>query len=105
MATWHFSPTWFTRSISPRVAVRVGLLLFLGAGVVLLAELPPFVEFGIAVMAAVCWTVFLDRYWTGPRPEPTPEGGRRMRMPTRASVPLIAIHRPPAPSHKDTKAA
>jgi hypothetical protein len=105
MRTWHFPPTGFGRSISLGVAMRVGVLLFLAAGVVLLAELPPFIEFGVAVMAAVCWTVFLDRYWTGARPEPTPDGGGRMSMPLRTSLPLIAIRRPPARSHESTKAA
>ena len=106
MATWHIRPTGFDRSISPRAAVRAGVLLFLGAGAVLLAELPPFVEFGIAVMAAVCWTVLLDRYSTiSARPEPTPDGGGRVDSPMSTSVPVVGIGKPPAPSYERTKAA
>lgn len=72
MGTRRIPSLFVTGWLSPRTAVRAGLVLMVGLVVGLLVELPAFVEFGLAVAAAAGWCVLLEAQ-SRRRPEPRPD--------------------------------
>jgi len=110
MGTRRIPSVFVTGLISPRTAVRAGLVLIVGLVVCLLLELPAFVEFGLAVAAAAAWCVLLDAQSarSEPGPEPSPDGGARVDAQPGTSTPvmrIVAVSKPDRRSINTSNAA